>query len=825
MKKTVSKNKKESKSQAFLELAVSCKLITAAQEKEILPKLLQYSKAHPSASVSRFLIKHRLLSKDQIQFLYSVKRHLDMLMADKRFGKLGIANRLVTPEKVKKALNLQVEIFKKRKKSIKIGDILVQSRDMTVADKTALLLTQDRIKDELLAEALNVISKTEIERIDMGKRFGAIAVKKQFITTDQLNRALKIQRKERNQHQAQRVLGEIFEEEFDLTGKEILEILRIQKKLEIKRLNLEEKLSEYNAQKTSNRMLDEYFEYHVTDDKMAAYVRKTQPIDMPVSVETFLNWFSLSGIKHGLCGSKKIRAFIGAGDLSRPLKIAGGTDAIPFKNESVEYHFDTNCQETLPFQGEDGNDRGDADGPASAPVVKKGDLLATVTPSEDSVRGTDVFGRPVKPPEITSVFLNAGQGVVRQNNSFIALVTGYPLLFEGRTLFVSPVRRSLPTHEIDGDVTKETTETFHDCNLNIRGNITPGTHVCCHNLSIEGDIMGSVTATGNIDIRGSIGDEDSGADIRDTSLVTAKGSILITKRIINAKIEAKQGLIAPNSDLISSRILSCRNIELNNIISSRNAPSILRVTRENTLEIERIERLVSALYKGKDKLLHKSDLDKLSAELMEQVQVQNGYLEKQNAVLYLNRIVNDSGLDHINDIHEKIKAVEQDPRKIDENWISIPEHTKAHRFMEMIIEKIKDLDRVDQQGYVKEIHDNISGLYKAAVKATERINKNYEAMTEAVDALVSNKRIQVEKIQTKIDSLNSQKDFLLHEKNRADRLDLPVIKVKNQVGRHTIILGEKAKRVVTEPIYRVSLQETKPINKSDAKFVVRGFYE
>ena len=337
--------------------------------------------------------------------------------------------------------------------------------------------------------------------------------------------------------------------------------------------------------------------------------------------------------------------------------------------------------------------------------------------------------------------------------------------------------------------------------------------------------MGSVTATGNIDIRGSIGDEDPGTDIRDTSLVTAKGSILITKRIVNAKIEAKQGLIAPNSDLISSRILSCRNIELNNIISSRNAPSILRVTRENTLEIERIERLVNALYKGRDKLLHKSDLDKLSAELMEQVQVQNGYLEKQNAVLYLNRIVNDSGLDHIDDIHEKMKAVEQDPRKIDENWISIPEHTKAHRFMEMIIEKIKDLDRVDQQGYVKEIHDNISGLYKAAVKATERINKNYEAMTEAVDALVSNKRIQIEKIQIKIDSLNSQKDFLLHEKNRADRLDLPVIKVKNQVGRHTIILGEKAKRVVTEPIYRVSLQETKPVNKSDAKFVVKGFYE
>ncbi len=814
MTKNGGKKTGSEKGQALLELAVNCKFITAEQEKEILPALLKYTKAHPKKSIPGFLIKEKVLSKEKTQLLISIQKHINLLMADKKFGKLGVANHFVKPDKVKKALDLQIEIFKKRNKSVKIGDILVQNEDMTLADKTAVLLSQDRIKDELLPEALNTIAKTEIERIAINKRFGAIAVKKELVDTDQLNQALKLQKKELKENKEKRDLGDIFKELFSLSDEDILSIFKVQKKLETKRLNLEKHLNEYNSQKNSSKTLDEYFEYYVAEDKLSAVVRQIKKTEQKTAAADFLNWFSLSGIKFGLCDSAQIKSFLAENKIDARLEIAKGTPPEPFVKEVVEYHFDTRF-----YDGESPENTGEE------PMVKKDDVLATITPYKEAKAGKDVFGRPVYLPGEPVVFLGAGQGVVKKDNEFIALVPGHPKLFKNRTLFITMNQDDLPVLEIDGDIQDDTEETYLYNNLKVKGNIVRGVHVACHDLVIEGDIRGHVTATGNIDINGGIGDDQNeAAEDESPCHVEAKGSVRVNRKIINARIVAKQGFNAPKSDLVSSHILSCRDIVVNNIFSSNTAPSVLKVSRENVVEIENIDKTLAELNDALDKLLHKTELEQLSDELIKQIQVQNGYLEKQNVMLYLKGVINNPDSTESETIDQRIKTYEQNSRESEEHPITIAEHTKAHRFMTMILEKIDSLEFTDQARYIHELSENISGMYKAAVKATDRINKKYEARSQTVETEIEKSGQEIAKLKERIEELKSKKDQLRHEKNNAADLSAPVIRVKNQVEKQTIILGEKSKMVIDKSIYQVCLKEDRAEQGKQAKITVEGYY-
>jgi len=835
MSKKKVNNKKSMECHALLDMAVNCKLMTAEQEKAALPQILDFFKKNPKESIPKYLVKHQILSIDNIQFIYSVKKHIHLLMVDKKFGKLGVANDFVAPEKVKKALELQVEIFKKRHKSVKIGDILVQNNDISIADKTALLLTQDRIKDELLADALNAMAKSEMERIAISKRFGAIAVKRQLIDTTQLNQALKAQKKEAKESEKKRPLGEVFKELFDMPEKDILSILKIQKKLETKRMNLERKLLEYNTEKESNQTLGAFYEYHVTDDKLQAFVYSIQTPEQKIPLPDFLNWFKLSGINYGICDKAKLQAFLARNETGGQLQIACGQMPKPFQNESVEYHFDTQFYETEETKTSDGSTdkkipfkkESSKISQVPAPLVSKDDIIATLTPHQEAVPGTDVFGRPIHLPEEPVTFLAAGQGVMKQKNQFIALVPGHPKLFKKRTLFVTPAMDSLPTHEIEGDVVDDANEEYLASNLNIKGNIVPGIHLACHHLTIEGDIMGNVTVTGNIEINGGIGEEDPGSENKGQPCkVEAKGSIRVNQKIINANIIAKQGLNASNSDLVASSVTACGDIVLNNVFSSKQAPSVLRVTRENAIEINTLIRKMKALKKGLNKLNHKIELDELTKELMEQIQVQNGYLEKQNVMLYMNRAlnepVNSKGKKTLS-IEQRIKEYEGKTQDVEGKQISIPEKTKAHRFMMIIVEKISALNEKDQKNYVSELYENISGMYKAAVKVTDRINKKFEARSKIIEAAVENSAKGIAKIQGKIISLNSQKDLLQLEIRKIDDTSKPVIRIKNQAGKQTMIFGERAKMIVDEPVYRVCLKEKKDPSSKKPTIVVEDY--
>lgn len=219
---------------ALISLAVKCRLITMEQESQLLDRLAHQRQDNPDYSALDLFRDTRTLSKEDIAFLLAVRDHLEMKMLDKKFGELGIANQLVQPESVKKALDIQNKIFKETNESRLIGDILLEKNEITPQDKAAILLTQDRIKDELLSEAMNDIAASEIEKLSLNMRFGAIAVKKGYITIDQLNQALGVQSAEVKAGRPRRYLGNILKEMFDLSDELLGRILKIQKELEKK---------------------------------------------------------------------------------------------------------------------------------------------------------------------------------------------------------------------------------------------------------------------------------------------------------------------------------------------------------------------------------------------------------------------------------------------------------------------------------------------------------------------------------------------------------------------------------------------------------------
>ncbi len=854
----------------FLELAVKCKFITAQKRQEMLPGIQAKSKKNPKAPLAQFLLGKEILSKEKIQLLFSIKKHIEILKADRQFGEMGVANQFVRPDRVKKALDLQVDIFRKTKKSIKIGDILLQSRNISPADNTALLLTQDRIPDELLSEALYAIAKTEAEEMEINRRFGAIAIKKELITAGQLNKALKYQKKEFTGKKQKSCLGDVLKELYQLSDADITSILKIQKTLETERMNLEEKLIEYNAQKKAERQrmeLDPFFEYHVTENKLEAFVRKTKKPAKKIELSDFIGWLSLNGIKFGRADSKDIQAFLDRDDFQENFKIAQGIPPHPFKDETVDFKFDTRF-----FDNDGSGENG-----SKLLEVEANDVLAIVTtPHEEGKLGTDVFSHPVQLTGTPVKPLTCGEGVKREGDQFIALISGHPGLDKNRNLCVTPRAEAAPredavpptastprevpgprtkaapqtvpdaqkepeyqaeaalqaenglsTKEIDGDITSDTNDEYISCNLKVNGNIAPGILVTCHDLFVEGEILGNVSVSGNIEAKGNIGSMPVSSKEKDSAVqVTSKGQIHVYGNIVNAKIFTGKGLNAPKGDLVSSVIASCDDVVVNNIRSTSQAPSKIKITREDVLvkaEMAKMEAAIKETSEELDGLLGSDELKESTKDLMKKDQALQKYQEKQDVILYLNTVFADADFEEICNVDQKIEAFEEKRKKAGETNTgpALPRTITSEKYINLILGKIRDLKLEEQLSYIREFQDCASGMYNAVKKAKEKLDKKYESLSKGVEK----ESPKIDQAKQKIYELRKEMDLLLAEQEKANTNLEPLIKVKNQVEPFTIIMGEKAKLVIDKAVYRVKFKEEAAAPGKKAKIIEEGYFE
>ncbi len=801
---------------SLISLAVKCRLITTDEEAQLLDQLAHERLANPDYSALELFRSTRVLSEEDVAFLLAVRDHLEMKMLDKKFGELGIANRLIQPESVKKALDIQTLIFKETSESKLIGDILLEHNEITPSDKTAILLTQDRIKDELLFEAMNDIATSEIEKLSLNMRFGAIAVKKEFITISQLNQALAVQEKEVRQGGPRRYLGHILKELFDLPEQVLSRILKIQKELEKKRLALEKALEKYNSEANINKRLAAAFDYRFSKNKLQAFLGRSRETYEDILVSDLKRWLNSIGITFGFCPDKEIHDFLAENTVGREICIAKGIPPEPGEDGRIEFYFDTDSQTV-----ENETD------PDLLPLVKKGDAMAQRIPAIPGKPGKDVSGFPLAPPAPKQASLNCGEGVIRDEDLFIADTDGMAVLIQNRTLFVKAREVMILTRHHTGAISADLGDTYQDVNLKVDGDILESGMVRCQGLDVSGNIYGQVLATGDITVKGRIGRlPGEGEKPTETARIKAEGDITASKSITNAIVVTAKSLIAPNADLTATAVQAFQDVTVKNILFSDIRPCVIQTGKAPSLKADSLNSLIKVRTTKLSQLSCARESEELEDWLKEKMELKESFLAQQEFLKFVIALIRFPALSGLSSLSEKLSAVRKNPGK----WPDLPPvpngyGTGFNEFIQDFLKETQTMDSDALEAHAQEQADLKYGMYRAAVNATRRYNMEYETRKKLIQEKVDSRRAEIEKLEDSIRKLNIRRDtFLLGHTHKSPPVP-PAIRVKNRVAKATIIKGQAAKLAVEQDIYGVKFTETPKTSTEPARILIEGFYD
>jgi len=802
----------------IISLAVKCKFISFDEEDKILTHLFTQLQTDQDASALHLFEELQILTKEEIEFLLAIKGHLEVKMLDKRFGRLAVANNFISLDAIKKGLNKQSVIFKKKRENRLLGNILVDGKKMTEPDRTAIMLTQDRIKDEFLQDAMNKLARTELERMAINKRFGTIAVKMGFISIDMVNKALTIQKNEVEQGLPRRNMSDILGKSCGLKPDQALEVFKEQKLVEKRRLSLESALNKYNSEVKINRMLSKLFEYSVSKDKLEAFVRINKTYSKDIRVHSLKNWIKLAGIQFGLVEDDVIQAFLVDGTKGSELKIAKGVPAVEGRDATIEFCFDIEASKI----------RKKKKGGPARPFVTKGDVLAKRVPHKEGKPGTNVFGRVIYPRKLKTWDLGCGKGVAAENGEvYSSDIDGYPMLYQERTLFVTPKQDKRKTLTFTGNVEPGMGDSYRKINLEVSGNVSSGATLVCHQLVVSGDILGTVKATGDVDIRGGIGDKKSnGQGDGLKAVVISDGNINISKNVINAEVNCGKFFQAVNSDVLSSDISASDGLFAKNIYANGSGPCTLTIGKRVNHGLHDLNQKINVLTKELRKLKRSDELDELEHNLHTQIQAQDEFREKQTALTYLTKIMGDLDLENVDSLGPGFDFMETPAQEEDgQVTYGIPKKTKAYEYLQKVQDEIEELDPKMQMKAVQDKLTKNLAIYRTAVGVTERMEKEFEIQTDLINKEVENEHAQISKKEKKLETLKMERDFLLLEQEMGFSNKIPEIRIKNQVSEGTVIQGKHSKRVIDKTVYGVKLFETKNNGNDSASIVIKGYYE
>jgi|GEM_PF-1851135 len=819
-----------SSDKALIKLAVKCRLITPDREMILLDQLAQKKKKNYDYTAEQLLSETQSLTHNDISFLFAVKDHLEMKMLDKKFGELGVASKFIQPESVKKALNIQSDIFKETSRSKLIGDILLENREITIADKAAILLTQDRIQDELLFDTLNDIAESEIEKLSVNMRFGAIAVKKEYITIDQLNQALEVQKSgvEKKGGQGQ-YLGQILKDLFNLPDQALTHILKIQKEMEKKRLSLEQTLETYNSETSINKRLAKLFEYRFEKNKLSAHLIQIKQSFEDIRVPDLKRWLTTIGITQGICPDDEITLFLDQNIPGSEICIASGRKPEPGTDGRVEFYFDTNYRA--------GDNKGD---PGLLPLVKKGDALARLIPEKKGKPGRGINGFSLPPPKPEPTVLNCGDGVIRKKDFFIAEDDGVALLIKDRTLFVKACEQSTPTYHYTGSIDMDLGEEYKNVNLKVDGSILENGRVRCLGLQVSGDILGQVSAAGDIMVKGNIGREAAPLELGpiitgpsefvppeiEPAQLKAEGDILPGKSIFNAIIITGKSMVAPNADLTATAVQAYQDITVKNILHNGSRPCVLQTGKVPGLKADSINTLIKGRIKTLDQLRCGKETRELEAWFKEKTETKDGYLYEHHYLKYILALICCIPLSALASLPDKLLAARNTPEK----YPDLPEkpaadNQKSKDFERELIEETNAMPPKILESYIREQADIKYGMYRAAVNAGRRHNHKYETHKKIILEKIEARKAEIKELETAVKKLTIQKDrFLLSQAHQYQPIP-PAIRVKNRTAKGTVIKGKKAILTIDQDMYGVKFTETDGTATDPIQILIQGFYD
>jgi len=183
----------------------------------------------------------------------------------------------------------------------------------------------------------------------------------------------------------------------------------------------------------------------------------------------------------------------------------------------------------------------------SSEVVLAGDLVAEILCRNEPKMGTDVFGKPVDPPEPEGIKVTTGEGIIAKKGwKFYAADSGSPSI-KGLSITL----QKMYIHK--GDVTLKTGNVNFDGPVEIRGNVDQGASVIARGpITILGNVEGgTVKSETSIFVQGGVITTEKGklhslsdisASYVENSKIICGGTLKVNKVLLNSTVFARVGV-------------------------------------------------------------------------------------------------------------------------------------------------------------------------------------------------------------------------------------------------------------------------------------------
>lgn len=663
-------------------------------------------------------------------------------MEDHILAKLAVTHGFVPEEKVLEAIRQQ-ELQRKQGQSLGLADILIARGFITE-------------KNLGLLEMASTFQKMrEPDRV-----FGQVLTKKSLATQDQVDKASRIQARYFKEQRRYRSMGEILVELGTITQKQCMAVHAAVERIRAARANSgpsqDQGATQVHQQQpeqvcapnpatdvipceedTSSDwdvlLEEDSFDILASRDGLKACFRFKTETPKPMRCDEIMGFLNQVGICEGILGGEVLeRHFTEVGPVNRLRVFAEGTPPNPGASAEIRFLYENGergCDPQTDNCVIDLKNRG------LIAQVRKGDLIAEMTPQTMGANGIDVYGKIITPPTAPEKSLICGAGVERSPDGlrFHAKIDGRPQVSPYGTLSV------LPELIIEEDVSFETGNVTFDGRLEVRGVIQDGFRVECDQLSVREISKAHVQVNGDIVVSGGI----LGATIKSkgsvraahihASRIEALGDIVVDKGILESKVITSGKCLAPRGKIIYSQIFAKQGIEAGHIGSDRSEPCGLNIgfdpisereieamkeaiaTREKDMQIEE-----EAICRLNDQVLKLESRIGTMAQVQDRSSLQLGNLarEAQELAASGDREGAEERERMVLDLEEKIRKAEEELNKLFRDQDDAREKIASH------------------QTGVEEIQQEIQGLVEELDALTSWVSSNNKPPAIKVSGIV-----------------------------------------------------------------------------------------
>ncbi|PID78023.1 MAG: hypothetical protein CSB21_02730 [Deltaproteobacteria bacterium] len=650
----------------FCEEAVKMNFITEEQAKNALMEQSCLYREKILKSAADLLKEKNLLTDIQIENLLR-KQDIQEMTADKNNEK-----RKSAPARNLKIARLAVQYNyltdKEMEKEIQKWSGLSVSKNFKKDFLQYLLENKILTKKEITILSLHY-EYNNLKKLDV--MFGKLAVFYKFISQENIEHALNIQKEIFKKKLRLISLPEILSKKKLLADNQIYKILKEQKRENLagifyKKLDInKEKLQENPEQKTrpdkDESKEKSQIKIEISEDLMEALLYP--PLE-ETDIFEIKDVLKKKGIVYGVIDDNIILSYLKKKS-EQPVAIAKGTPAVEPVNAQIKCHFAENYLNVGTIN-EDGDidfmDRGEV------PSVERDELIAEKIPLKYGKPGMDILGNEI-PVEIPlDINIGAGKGA-RLDESCSKVYSeepGQPHISINGDISV------LNVHEVKGDVDFHTGHINFNGNIIILGTIKSGFKVTGNDIIVDEVIEGIIEAKGHVEVKkgifgGKISSEQGiKAKFINNSHINSFGDISVEKEIIDSVVKTSGVASVSSGKIISSMISAKSGVEVKQIDTEVSEPSTIEIGSSAYLDAflepyeTEIEKTKKNLEDFKKNMTNLQERDRvLHLEIAEKAQIHDKSEQALKKLIEHKSLIQGTrSLQPMDQINEKIESLE-----------------------------------------------------------------------------------------------------------------------------------------------------------------------